>query len=201
MCVSCGCAEIHKRHTPDDITIEDLQAAAKSANTTVATVAHNIESVVMHQFTKADVPDVAFEVFKSAEEAQYTLGVAYPANRPDVSVAQDGHIDVVSPAVLERAAWNFMKNGGAIGLDHAKGTAGRGTVVESYIYRGPDWKQSNGYVVKNGDWLLGVIWDDESWRDIKAGRKRGLSPQGAAQRRIPSPETLASLRKPTRHLG
>jgi Putative phage serine protease XkdF len=145
---------------------------------------------------------VACEVFKSEHEQRFTLGVAYPVNRPDVAVAQDGHIDYVGAEALEQAAWNYMRRGGGVGFDHAKGlnAGGRGTVVESYIYRGPDWENANGYVVKAGDWLMGIIWDEQSWPDIKSGRKRGLSPQGAAKRRIPSQGALASLREPTRHL-
>jgi hypothetical protein len=202
VCVSCGCGLPHDDHgDPRNITIERLKEAAEAANETVDCAAHNIESIVMHQFTKSETPsDVAVAVFKSSQEQRYTLGVAYPVNRPDVGVAQDGHIDYVGPEALEKAAWNFMNRGGNVGLDHAKGADHRGRVVESYIYRGPDWPQPNGYVVKSGDWLIGVIWAKEAWPEIKTGRKRGFSPQGAAKRRTPTPEALAALREPTRHL-
>lgn len=133
-------------------------------------------------------------VVKSTPERRYTLGVAYPANRADVGVAADGFRDFAGPEALEAAAWSYLRKGGSVGLHHADGTEGHGTVVESYLYRGPDWPQENGYVVKAGDWLLGVVWDEETWPLVKSGAIRGFSPQGAAKRRTPTPEALAALR-------
>lgn len=196
MCTSCGCGLIHNDHGDQrNITIEALQAAADAANESLACAAHNIESVVMHQFaTKSSVSDVGYDVVKSSGERRYTLGVAYPANRPDVGKAADGFRDFAGEAALEDAAWSFMRKGARIGLDHREGTDGAGTVVESYLYRGPTWPQENGYVVKAGDWLVGILWSPEVWAEIKSGQRNGLSPQGAAKRRKPSAEALAQLR-------
>lgn len=134
------------------------------------------------------------KVRKNGKEHRYTLGVAYPANKADVSRAVDGYRDFASAEALEAAAWDFLRKGGRIGLHHANGTDGAGEVVESYVYRGPDWLQPDGSVVKAGDWLVGVKWDKAAWAAIKAGRVRGLSPQGTARRRRPSPDALAGLR-------
>ncbi len=139
--------------------------------------------------------EVACQVLKASEEQRYTLGLAYGANLPDVGKAADGFQDFAGPEALEQAAWAFMRKGGRVGLDHRKGTGGAGTVVESYIWRGPDWAQANGFVVKSGDWLLGVVWSPEAWADIKAGRRSGYSPQGMARRRAPSAEALTGLRR------
>jgi hypothetical protein len=68
-------------------------------------------------------------------------------------------------------------------------------VVESYVYRGPDWQiPGNDYMVKSGDWLMGVVWDEATWPDIKSGKVNGFSPQGSATRRTPSEEAVAQLR-------
>lgn len=142
----------------------------------------------------------AYGVVKSSNESRYTLGVAYPAWRPDVSVAQDGHRDFVSAEVLEHSAWDWMKKSRDINLFHTQGTSGAAEVVESYIYRGPDWEitpPTGGapYVVKSGDWLLGVVWSPEAWELVKSGRIRGYSPEGGARRNLkPSTERLAQLR-------
>lgn len=126
------------------------------------------------------------------KERRYTLGVAYKADTPDPFRGQDGRRDFASAPVLEDAAWRFLKNGAKVGLHHADGTDGAGTVVESYVYRGPDWKL-NGAVVKAGDWLVGIKWDKTAWAAIKAGRVTGLSLQGRASRRRPDPATVRQL--------
>ena len=111
------------------------------------------------------------------EEADhYTLGVAYPAD------FVDAHGNFADPRDLELAAWHFMAVHRTIDIQHTSGTEGHGTVVESYIYRGPDWKVTlpggKTFVVKPGDWLLGVIWDDAAWPMIQRRLIRGWSVYG-----------------------
>lgn len=202
MCLSCDCHKPNKRHGDSrNITYLDLKGAAKAAGISVEKAAENILGGTEHAMGKAAGYDVACEVIKSSgDEQRYTLGLAYGANLPDVGTAFDGFQDFVSPAVLEQAAWTYMRKGAAVGLHHADGTEGHGTVVESYIYRGPDWQISlpNGsdYTLKAGqDWLLGVVWDEPTWQAIKAGKLTGYSPQGRARRRRPSAEALAQLRR------
>lgn len=141
-------------------------------------------------------PDTAVQrVVKAAEESRYTLGVAYPAMKTDAAVAQDGHIDFVSHEVLEKTAWAWMTDHRDVNLFHKGGTEGHATVVESYIYRGPDWTiPGNDYVVKAGDWMLGTVWDEHGWQLVKEGLIRGWSPEGGARRMKPSAERLAQLR-------
>lgn len=133
---------------------------------------------------KIDVQQAArqlrkYYVLKAEHEQRYTLGVAYPADQVDA------HGDYTTPEELERAAWEFMrrvqKGRATIGLMHRSGTDGAGTVVESYIYRGPDWHVGD-QIVKSGDWLLGVIWDEQAWQLIKAGNISGYSIQGMARK-------------------
>lgn len=135
------------------------------------------------------------DVIKAADERRYTLGVAYPAMRADVAVAQDKHIDFVSAEALEKTAWEWMTNHRNIGLFHKSGTEGHADVVESYIYRGPDWSvEGNDYVVKAGDWMLGTIWDEYGWKLVKDQLVSGWSPQGKARRTTPDADRLAQLR-------
>jgi Putative phage serine protease XkdF len=141
----------------------------------------------------------ALNVVKSNDERRYTLGVAYPAMKVDVGVAADGHRDFVSHEALEKAAWQWMTKHRDIGLYHRDGTGGRGTVVESYIWRGEPWviKAADGteQKVMTGDWLLGVQWREDTWPLIKAGLIKGYSPQGGARRIKPNTERIAQLRK------
>lgn len=137
-------------------------------------------------------------VVKTEDERRYTLTVAYPADKADTAIAADGHRDFAGKAAVEDAAWGYLTKSPNVGLWHENGTDGAGQVVESYIYRGPDWavKAADGseHVVKAGDWLLGVRWSPQAWADVKAGRIGGVSMQGRASRRTPSAEAVANLR-------
>lgn len=140
---------------------------------------------------------IAGIVVKANAERRYTLAVSYPANKPDVDTARDGYKDFAGPDAVEEAAWNYMLKSRNVGRWHEAGTDGAGEVVESYIYRGPDWVIKSGddeHTVQAGDWLLGVRWNQETWDLIKSGEISGISPQGQAERVEPSPEALAGLR-------
>lgn len=145
-----------------------------------------------------DGTGIAARMVKSQPERRFGLYCAYPANRLDVAVAADGYQDFASPAAVEDGAWQFMAKSRQIGLWHAQGTENAGTCVESYIYRGPDWQVTGPdgaqQVIKAGDWLVGIIWEPEPWELVKSGVINGVSMQGTATRRKPSPEALAALR-------
>jgi hypothetical protein len=114
---------------------------------------------------------------------RYALGVAYQAGYDSgIAKGADGFTDYVDAADLELAAWGFMQGNRSIGLYHQSGTTGHADVVESYIYRGPDWPQPDGTVVKAGDWLLAARFDEPTWREVEAGRITGWSPEGTATR-------------------
>lgn len=151
--------------------------------------------------TKVAVPDgveAGCAVVKQIDEQRYTLGLAYPAMKPDVGKALDGFRDFASHEVVEKAAWGFARDHRSIGLMHADGTEGAGEVVESYVYRGPDWtmKAADGTetTIVAGDWLLGVVWTPPAWAAIKSGKVQGLSFHGKARRSVPDSDRLAELR-------
>ena len=113
---------------------------------------------------------------------RFVLAIAYQAG-PDqrIQTGADGARDYFTPDELEKAAWGFMQSR-EIGLFHVDGTEGHAQVVESYIYRGPDW-EVNGEIVHAGDWLLGLILDPVAWEMYQNDEITGLSPQGSAKRR------------------
>jgi hypothetical protein len=155
-----------------------------------------------------DQETIATRVLKAEDERRYTLNVIYPADKADIAVALDGHRDFASKAVVEDAAWAYMRLHRQVGVAHtpehaaSMGTAykaeGAAEVVESYIYRGPDWaiKAADGSecVVKAGDWLGGFVWTPGAWDEIKAGKIGGVSVDGAARRRKPTADAVANLR-------
>jgi hypothetical protein len=135
-------------------------------------------------------------VIKSDDELRYTLCVAYPVDTADVAKARDGYRDFASAEALRKAAWNFLDNGGEVGAFHADGTDGAGRTVESYILP-CDWvvKATDGeeYTIKAGSWMQGTIWTPEAWELIKSGDITGMSMQGGAKRRAPSPADVARV--------
>jgi hypothetical protein len=145
-----------------------------------------------------DGSSIAGPVVKASPHRRYTLQVAYPVNKADAVIAADGHRDFTGPEALEEAAWAYLTKSPKVGLHHAPGTDGSGTVVESYIWRGDDWtiKASDGseQTVKAGDWLVGIVWSPDAWDLVLSKRINGVSMQGSASRRRPSPEALAALR-------
>lgn len=129
-----------------------------------------------------------YVLITKSEDQRYTLGVCYPASRKG-QVKADFHGDIMTEPELEKSAWGFMSKGAdRIGLMHRPGTAGAGRVVESYIYRGPEWKMKdasgNDQVVSPGDWMLGVVWTPDAWQAIKNGQLTGYSLQGAARKQF-----------------
>lgn len=145
-----------------------------------------------------DGSGVAGLVVKSEDERRYTLVVAYPADKADAAIAADGYKDYAGKAAVEDAAWSYLTKSPNVGLWHADGTDGAGQVVESYIYRGPDWQvvaaDGSTHLVKSGDWLMGIRWTPETWQDVKSGRIGGVSMQGSAIRRPAPADAVASLR-------
>lgn len=145
-----------------------------------------------------DGTGVAGAVLKTEDERRYTLTVAYPANKADTSVAADGYRDFAGPQAVEDACWAYTTKSRQVGLWHEDGTDGAGDVVESYIYRGPDWTvqaaDGSEQVIKAGDWLLGIRWSEQTWPLVKQGLIGGVSMQGTASRRQPSAEAIEGLR-------
>ena len=146
-----------------------------------------------------DGEGIAGMLVKSVPEKRITLHCCYPVNKADVATAMDGHRDFAGHEAVENAAHEFMLKSQRVGLFHEQGTDGAGEVVESGLHRGPDWvlKAADGsqQVITEGDWLLAIRWNEPTWRLIKSGKVNGVSMQGSAVRRRPSPEAVAGLRK------
>lgn len=191
---------------PASITTSTLEDAAKAAGTDIpGVVANLVRSLAIWTAgqpvakTSTGVSYAAVEVIKTSAPQRYSLGLAYPAMKADVAVAQDGHRDFVSETALEKTAWEWMAKHREIGLFHQGGTEGHCTVVESYIYRGPDWTitspvDGSEVVIKAGDWMLGGVWDEYGWDLVEKRKVNGWSPEGGARRSVPSAARLMELR-------
>jgi hypothetical protein len=144
-------------------------------------------------------PPVLTRVVKSDPERRFTLCLGYGVGLPDQTVAQDGYRDVAGADAVEQAAWHFLTKGRKVGLDHTDGTEGAGEVVESYIWRGDPkvFKNADGVQTRvvPGDWVIGIRWSPDAWQAIKAGRVKGVSMQGYAERRRLTAATAQTIRE------
>lgn len=171
-----------------NITLLILQGAADAQGIDVETAARNIlSSLGAGAFDDVAKTAAVGPLLKAEPERRYTLMLAWPALKPDVAKAADGRRDYARPEVIEETAWAWMAKSRSVGLYHEDGTEGHGTVVESYIYRGPAWQVRPDTLIKAGDWLIGTIWNDRAWALVRAGLINGMSPQGSAERQPADP--------------
>jgi len=180
----------------------DLQAQADQCGcpdvaTVVANIVHTLGAHTHDPMSKEKRDIVPGAVLKADDAKRYLLTVAYPAYK-DAAVGADGFRDAASEEVVERAAWNFMRKGARVGMWHKRGFDKAAQVVENYIWRGEPWaiKAADGteQVVMPGDWLVGMVLSEPTWALYKAQVIGGVSVQGGAKRRVPTPDTLERVR-------
>ncbi len=185
MCASCGCEQYTERH-PGSASIiwQDIVAAAKDAGITPDEAVSNMDQAARAM------------VVKASPERRFLLMVVYSPHRMPFKGA-DKRTDLVSPEVLERAAWNYAAKGFGTGMWHEPGHEDEAVCVENTIWRAPDWHLTdaagNPQVVKAGDWLAGFILSPGAWRKYQEGLIGGVSMQGDARRKPASPEALARV--------
>lgn len=154
----------------------EMAQAVRNAPVTIDRLALVMGDVIEAELPLAPAPSdlhLRAPIFRQEPEQRYTLSIAYP-------VAElDAHGAFANATALERACWQYTQQSRAVGLMHQDGTTGAGELVESYIYRGPDW-QIGEQVVKSGDWLAGIVWSPAAWERVKSGDYTGLSFQGYA---------------------
>lgn len=120
-------------------------------------------------------------VAKADAEMQYTLAPVY---LPDT---EDAHGEWVDAPTLQKAFWGYLENSREIHLQHTDTPAG--TLVECVTWPvafetaltipGEDPKP---ITFPAGTVYAGIVWTDESWALIKAGKLRGLSMGGRASK-------------------
>lgn len=148
---------------------------------------------------KAARRPVPTRVLKADTAKRVTMHVAYPVDAVDRGQAMDGARDFVKADALEAGAWNFMKSGARIGTDHADGTTGAGTCLETWIHRAPPWSMTavdgSTQTVNPGDWCVLIQWSPAAWARFQKGDLNGVSMQGGAKRRRPPASALVGVRK------
>ena len=124
----------------------------------------------------------ALTVVKSAP-LQFTLSPLYVPHR------KDAHGEWTTDEDLQKAAWGLMRSGDrTINIQHLPGTVA-GEWVELATW---PWEHDAELATPGGEVrkvrmpantpYMGVVWGDEAWEEVQAGRLRGLSMEGTARR-------------------
>lgn len=124
------------------------------------------------------------KITKIDEEHQYVGGWATVCSL-DGELIVDKQDDIIEPAEIEKAAWDFVLYSRDQGDMHQKRGVGR--LVESLVFT--EEKAKAGIVAKNEEgkqilgWFVGFkISDPEIWKLYKAGRRPEFSIGGRAKR-------------------
>jgi hypothetical protein len=136
---------------------------------------------------RSDAPTVVMEVvkalveiyipiIKAQDEQQIVTGVVLQPN------TVDAHGDIISEAVIEKAANNFLakyNNTTELGEQH-KVFKGQFDLYQSYI--APVAFKLNGKKIKKGSWLMvAKVKKTEDWQRVKKGKLTGFSIGGIAK--------------------
>lgn len=190
MCATCGCvlggASPNDTHGDDrNITLGELEEAAAAQAIDVRQAAQNALDTLAFLDDQEATQAVVKQLAVGPNPKRYVLGVAYAPNEID------GHGDWISEEELEKTAWEYVRKHRRIGFYHIDGTEGHGEVVESYIYRGPDWEMTDisgqRQVIKSGTWLLGAQLDEVGFGLVLREQADGWSMDGLSKYRVAEP--------------
>lgn len=124
------------------------------------------------------MPEVGF--IKADAVKRYTLGIVY---EPDAVDSQDDFADAEE---IEKASHDFMRHiqgklkKGALGIMHKEWPDDVGDIVECYC--APVDMQIGDDLIKQGTWMLGVIWSEEFFEKIDKKEITGYSMGGSGKR-------------------
>lgn len=111
------------------------------------------------------------------EERRISYAAAMIPREPD----KEG--DVVPTPTVERAAHDFLVQGGGVDTDHSL-IDGDGEVVESWVLKEDrtfELPDGSTETYGAGTWMVGIKWAADPWERIKAGELTGLSIYGMAE--------------------
>jgi hypothetical protein len=171
-------------------------AEADADVTTPGEVEENLGKAVAH----ATAGPAEYAVLKAQDELRFTLGVMYA---PDVA---DAHGEWVEALELQLAVWDYaVKSDRRLRLQHDTDVEA-GTVVELFTL---PWsltvKLANPgrepaeteLTLPAGTVLMGVVWDEEYWSEVKNGNLGGYSMGGSAVRVRDAVEALPKMSEVT----
>lgn len=125
-----------------------------------------------------------FEIYKADDDQHLVFGWASVAVTVTGEELEDRQHDIIDPADLEEAAYEYVLNFRDTGEEHLPGYRKKGKLVESCVFT-PEKQKAMGIPAGTLPvaWWIGFKIDDEAtWQRIKDGTYRMFSIEGKAQR-------------------
>lgn len=130
----------------------------------------------------SDVIKGKFKITKSDDEKMLAFGWANVSIRSNGEVIEDWQQDIVEPAELERAAYNFVELYREGGEMHERG--GTAVLIESVVFTKDKMKAIG--IPENtlpiGWWIGFKVLDEDVWEKVKDGTYSMFSIEGEAER-------------------
>lgn len=135
--------------------------------------------------------EIAAKIAKANDEKRVVYSVVLDPYQID---AQG---DWISPADVQKTAWDFVKTSRKIGLSHDPSKTPDAQVVESWLVHYPDGeypKAMRGEAhkiheipfgtdkIRSGSWVIGIQLGEKEWADYKSGEIDAVSIGGFGQR-------------------
>lgn len=124
------------------------------------------------------LPDNAMQIAKINEDEQLVFGWASVSMTKEDQLVVDSHGDVIEPAELENAAYEFMLDFRKSGERHEGGSVGE--VVESVVITKQKAEAMNIEAPHTGWWIGVKIQDAETFAKVKSGEYEMFSIEGTA---------------------
>lgn len=129
-----------------------------------------------------DVLKGRFQIMKSDDEKMLAFGWASVAVRVDGEVVVDWQKDIIEPAELENAAYEFVRLYREGGEMHERG--GAAVLIESVVFT-EEKMQAIGIpagTLPVGWWIGFKVTDPDVWEKVKDGTYQMFSIEGTAER-------------------
>lgn len=129
-----------------------------------------------------DIIKGRFKIMKSDDEKMLAFGWASVSMRVDGELIEDWQNDIVEPAELEKAAYDFVllyREGGEM---HERG--GAAVLIESVVFT-EEKMQAMGIpagMLPVGWWIGFKVLDEDVWEKVKDGTYPMFSIEGEAER-------------------
>lgn len=158
----------------DPGTEHDLKKLDASGTPTKVMIGHGWESTKENNYT----------ITKTDDSKRLVFGWASISFTADGEQLEDLQHDIIDPADLEEAVYEYVLNFRDTGEEHRPHLRKKGKLVESCVFTAEKQKAMGlpEGILPVGWWIGFKIEDDEAWEKVKNGTYKMFSIEGKAQR-------------------
>lgn len=133
---------------------------------------------------ETDTAKKSFSIYKTDDDKRLVFGWASIAVTIDGEVLEDRQHDIIDPADLEEAVYEYVLNFRDTGEEHISSMRKKGKLVESCVFT-EEKQKAMGIpvgILPVGWWIGFKIEDDDAWARVKNGTYKMFSIEGKAKR-------------------